>query len=236
MTGSRFDRVKKGRRKAALLYVGLASIALSGCSYFDANDHPLIATTAALWPFDNADVSGRAEKISFATIKFTQDSRGGLLVLAEQQPGVTYWQSGRSETVTLSRGYLSSTAGLKNNLDMTSLEGLSPAPEASTPFPGALDEPRSYRVIRQWRNASSSQTKAMAASAVLTCAEETEVVELPLARLPLLRCDETLDWVGAGTTRSVYWLAPDTHRIWKGRTEPWPGSPSFAWSVARPWW
>ncbi len=236
MTGSRFDRVKKGRRKAALLYVSIASVALSGCSYFDANEHPLIATTAALWPFGSTDVTDRAEKISFATIKFTQDGRGGLLVLAEQQPGVTYWQSGRSETVTLSRGYLSSTAGLKNDLDMTVLKGLSPAPDTSTPFPGALDEPRSYRVIRRWQNASSSQTRTMAASAVLACASKAEVTELPLARLPLLRCEETLDWVGAGTTRSVYWLAPDTHRIWKGRTEPWPGGPAFAWSVARPWW
>ncbi|MAS08587.1 YjbF family lipoprotein [Salinisphaera sp.] len=236
MLRSRFSRVKKGRRKAALLCVGGICAAASACSHINANDHPLLATTAALWPFGSSDVSGRAEKISYATIKFTQNNRGGLLVLAEQQPGVTYWQSGRSETVVLSRGYLSSTSGLQNNLEMTDVTGLAQEPDQSSLFVGPLNEPRHYRVTRQWQNADSSRRHTMSATATLSCAAEPEVLELPLARLPLLRCDETLDWIGAGTTRSVYWLAPDTHRIWKGQTEPWPGSPSFAWSVARPWW
>ena len=236
MVESRFSRVKKGRRKAAFLCVGGISAAVAACSNINANDHPLLATTAALWPFGSTNVSKRAEKISFATIKFTQHNRGGLLVLAEQQPGVTFWQSGRSETVGLSRGYLSSTSGLQNDLEMTQLSGLMPRPDQSTPFVGSLDTPRRYRVTRQWQNADSSRRHTMSATTTLSCAAEPAILELPLARLPLLQCDETLNWVGAGTTHSIYWLAPDTHRIWKGRTQAWPGGPSFAWSVARPWW
>lgn len=240
MTDSRFVRDKKGRRKAAFLCVGALSLvaALSGCAHFDANDHPLLSTVAAFSPFGGgADVSAQAKKIEFATIDVSLDGRGGLLVLARQQPGVTYFQSSQAEIVVLSRGYLSSTAGLQNNLEMTRLDGLdSAAGSTATPFAGDLSTVRRYTVTRRWTASDDKRSTTRTADAVLRCDTDTQSIKLPLATLPLVACKETLDWAGGGQTHSTYWIDPHDNRIWKARTEPWPGAPTFAWEVARPWW
>ncbi|RJS92668.1 YjbF family lipoprotein [Salinisphaera sp. Q1T1-3] len=238
MTRSRFAREKRSRRKAAFLCAAVFCVAnaLSGCARFDANDHPLLSTLGAFIPSTGRDVSQQAETLKYATIKLSLDGRGGLLVLSEQQPGVTYWQSSQSETVVLTRGYPSATAGLGHNLQMTRFDGLSPSPSSATPFVGALSRPRHYQVTRQWTSNDDNRTITRTADAVMRCDAETTKVALPLATLPLRACHEKLRWQGGGTTKSTYWIDPKDNRIWKGRTQLWPGGFDMTWEVARPWW
>lgn len=239
MFGSRLRRDKKSRRRAAflcmLVIAGVVS-ALGGCARFDPNDHPLLSTLRAFVPFGDIDVSQQAQKIQYATIALTLNGRGGLLVLAQQQPGLTYWQSSQAETVVLGRGYLVSTAGLDHDLLSTELSGLGEAPSLAGPFIGSLDTTRTYKIMRQWQYGEDNRTRTGRADATLTCASGTESVQLPLADLSLRQCSETLHWENGATTRSTYWIDPKDNRIWKARTRPWPGGPTVAWQVARPWW
>lgn len=227
----------KSRRKAAFLCVSisLTTLLLSGC--VNADNHPLLATLGAFVP-GKSDVSKTADKISYASIDFSLGRRSGLLVLSEQRPGLTFWQSSQSETVVLRRGYLQSTAGLNQNLTMTRISASSDSSEEAPegiPWQRALIAPVSYKLFRSWQG-SDGRLESQRADATLICASTTEHVKLPLARLPLSPCKETLRWASGKTTQSTYWVNPQDGRLWAADAVPWPGAATFSWKVARPWW
>lgn len=235
MTLSRITPLKeKGRRRAVFLCVGACFLifGLSGCS--NLGEHPLVSTLGALLP-GKTDVSKVAANVSYASINFSLGRHNGLLILSEQQPGLTFWQSSQAETVVLRHGYLQSTSGLKPELAMTRITGLASDASGNIPWNKALVSPIEYRVLRAWKPADG-RLQGETAQARLTCPEGLEQVQLPLATLPLRRCHEVLNWASGKTTRSTYWIDPKDNRIWAADTVPWPGAKAFDWQVARPWW
>lgn len=225
---------RKGRRRAVFLCVGVCFLifGLAGCSNLDG--HPLLSTLGALVP-GKTDVSKAAANVSYASINFSLGRRNGLLILSEQKPGLTFWQSSQSETVVLRHGYLQSTSGLKPELAMTRITGLANDAAGQIPWSKALVSPIEYRVLRAWKS-TDDRLDSETAQARLTCPEGLEKVKLPLATLSLRRCREVLDWDSGQTTRSTYWIDPKDGRIWAADTVPWPGAEAFDWQVARPWW
>lgn len=238
MSVSRLDVPKKnGRLRAVFLCAGVlcGALVLGGCSA-SSGDHPLLSTVRAFLPGGGRDVSQNAQKLPYASIDFSIARRNGLLVLAEQRPGLTFWQSSQAETVVLQRGYLQSTAGLQSNLVMTQLNGLpSNAANDMAAWSAALKSPINYKVLRSWR-VEDGKLRSASAQATLTCRPNSEKVQLPLAELPLRRCDETLHWGTGSTTHSSYWIDQKDGRIWAADTKPWPGAERYGWRVARPWW
>lgn len=232
---SRERSVKKDRRSAVFLCVGVLSLCsgLSGCVNND--NHPLLATLGAFLPGSGADVSDTAAKVNYASIKFVAGHRSGLLILSEQVPGLTYWQSSQAETVVLQRGYLQSTAGLDENLEMTRLTGLSNDHVAAMPWSGGVSSPIKYNVLRSWRT-RDGRLYSGSAKATLICAGDTKRLQLPLAKLPLKKCAEAMTWDSGKRTKSTYWVDPKDNRIWAADVVPWPGAPEYRWQVARPWW
>lgn len=225
---------EKGRRRAVFLCVGICFLALGlgGCSNLE--KHPLLATLGAFVP-GKTDVSKVAANVSYASINFSLGRRNGLLILSEQEPGLTFWQSSQSETVVLQHGYLQSTAGLASNLAMTRITGLADDASAGIPWRKAFVSPIEYKVLRAW-SPVDGRLKSETAQARLTCSAGVEKVRLPLATLPLRRCREQLSWASGKTTRSTYWVDPKDDRVWAADTVPWPGAQAFDWQVARPWW
>lgn len=235
---SRLDRPnKKGRLRAVFLCVTVMSgttLLLGGCAA-DKGDHPLLSTVRAFLP-GGRDVSQNAKDISYASIEFSISRRSGLLVLAEQRPNLTFWQSSQAETIVLQRGYLQSTAGLQSNLMMTQLSGLpGRADDETAAWRSALESPIDYKVLRSWR-VEDGKLQVDSAQATMTCRPGTEKTQLPLAILPLRRCDEVLHWGSGATTHSSYWIDQKDGRIWAADTKPWPGAERYGWRVARPWW
>jgi hypothetical protein len=229
------DSVKKDRRSAVFLCVGALVLAggLAGC--VDSQNHPLLATLGAFVPGSGSDVSKVAAKVSYASIKFSAGHRSGLLILAEQSSGLTFWQSSQAETVVLRQGYLQSTSGLDSNLEMTQITGLADNAGQASPFAQDLASPVEYKVLRSWRG-RDDRLHSGAAEATLSCAGRTRPVKLPLATLPLKKCVQSMSWNSGKHTKSIYWIDPKDNRIWAGDVVAWPGGPEYAWQVARPWW
>lgn len=205
---------------------------LAGCE-FAYNNNPLLDTVGALIP-GTGDVSAEAERIPYASLRFSIAGRGGLIVLAEQADGATFWQSGQRETVVLRDGYFVSTSGMPNALEMTELT-LPSSGDDSMPWTAAPGMRRDYRVTRAWKLEDGS-TQSAAAEATMVCHADIESQELTLRTMGLQRCDERLSWPDGQTTYSTYWRSPDNRRIWKARTTAWPDGPSVEWDVARRWW
>ncbi len=224
----------EGRLRAAFFWLVVCAVpfVLSACSV---RPSAPVATLLGLLP-GGSDVAERAATVPFASIDFRINDRGGLLVLAERQRALTYWQSAGRETIVLENGYLDHTAGLATDLMMTRFRvGQGMLPDTSPWRAAQAGEPFTYVVQRQWQSAGG-MPHTDTAQATLVCETQSISVELPLTTLSLQRCNETLVWSGGARTYSTLWRSPQTHRLWAMATVPWPGAPSIEWQVARPWW
>lgn len=225
--------VSKDRLRAVFL-CALAIFALpglSGCA--GSSDSSLWGSTVSTFLPGHGDVSRQAEAISYASIDLSVGRRGGLLVLAEQGDGLTFWQSSNRETVVLKDGYLDSTSGLDQDLRMSAIHRSTASERA--PWDGAVATPVQYVVTRSWRTAKG-QTHSAQGQATLTCGLAEREMTLPLVTRKLEQCQESVDWDNGRKTSSVYWRDPGSFRIWAAEVVPWPGAPVIAWRVARPWW
>ncbi|HET7315083.1 YjbF family lipoprotein [Salinisphaera sp.] len=222
-----------GRFRAAhffglVLGLGLGGLVmLGGCSF---SSSPFWATIGSFVPGQHGDIAARAKKIPYASIDLSLGRRGGLLVLAEQQSGLTYWQTGRAEVVVLNHGFLQSTSGLTPQLEMNQAIDAQGRPVSMT----ALGSAAHFVVERSWIDEEGVRHTGRA-RADWSCDSAARSVELPLTTRDLYKCVETLDWAGGGDTRSVYWRDDGGH-VWKADVAAWPGAPEISWQVARPWW
>jgi hypothetical protein len=235
MRRSRIAFDSKNRLRAVFLCRVLMAAclvpALGGCSLH--NGSPALATIFGLLP-GHGSVTATAKKIPYATIDLSIGRRGGLLVLAEQTPGLTFWKSGQNETIVLHDGVLQSTSGLEANLHMTQVYG-DDAGHSRVPWRQAVNGALHYNILRSWTTADGKQ-RADRAQVVLRCAQKPETVALPLTKRALQRCVETWHWDRGGQTQSVLWRDRGNHEIWAADTVAWPGGPHISWQVARPWW
>lgn len=219
-----------GRFRAAYFFglaIGGCAALLSGCSL---TSGPFWSTVKSFAPGQRGDVGAEAKKIPYATIDLSLGRRGGLLVLAEQQNGLTFWQTGSNEVIVLDHGFLQSTSGLTPRLEMTRRVDDQGQPVAMK----ALGADAQYTVERSWVD-KKDRHHAGQARADWSCASRTHAVELPLTTRHLHKCVETLDWADNGETQSVYWRDDGGH-VWKADVDAWPGAPGTSWQVARPWW
>ncbi|WP_423824149.1 YjbF family lipoprotein [Salinisphaera sp. SPP-AMP-43] len=218
-----------GRFRAAHFFglaVCIGVVLLSGCSL---SRSPLWATLGSFVPI-HKDVSDDAKKISYASIDLSLGRRGGLLILAEQKDGLTFWQTGRDEVVVLNHGYLQATSGLTPRLEMSQAFDAQGRPVSMKSVAGQAE----FVVRRSWVD-DKGVRRAGQAQARWSCQSQTQSVKLPLTTRDLYKCVETLDWEHKGDTRSVYWRDTDGH-VWKADVAAWPGGPEVRWQVARPWW
>lgn len=185
-------------------------------------------------------ISERAGQLPYASLDFTINGRGGLIVMARHDGAQTYFQSAGRNVIGLRHGYLAETAGFKANLLMTRLQYGDSASAAGSDYvppwqraePG---QPITYTLQRQWRGADGMLHTATA-QAKLACNQKAVAVTLPLATIGLQRCNETAVWADGSETHSSLWRDPDERMLWRVRTVAWPGGPQIAWRVARPWW
>lgn len=206
-----------------MLMVALAGLPLAGCSQF--------GSTLAGRTLQDALGEGeaahreRARELPYASLVARMEGNRALLVLAyhtgEAGGDNTLWQARDRATLTLEQGWPASTAGFTSNL--LSLRYSSPPQEGSR-----------YRVQAHWEDADGLDHLAIG-QATLTC-HAPAPLELPLVELELERCEERVDWQGAGTSHNTLWRHPLSERIWAGELEPWPDAPPIEWQVARPWW
>lgn len=219
-----------GRFRAAYFF-GLAvcgcAVLLGGCSF---TSSPFWSTLGSFVPGQHGDVAGQASKIPYASIDLSLGRRGGLLVLAEQKDGLTFWQTGRDEIIILDHGYLQSTVGLTPRLEMSRRLDERGQPVAMS----SLGSNARFVVERSWLD-KKGRRHAGRAQADWSCASRTRSVALPLTTRDLHKCVETLDWTNNGDTQSVYWRDDGGH-VWKADVDAWPGAPGTSWEVARPWW
>lgn len=232
-----YARFQEGRRTAAFFSYGAAFfmvLLVAGCG---TGSNVVRTTFGDLFSDIGSDVSEYAGSIPYASLDVSVNGRGGLIVLAEVSGSQTYFQSAAHEAVVLRHGYLVQTAGLDANLQMTRLRSDAARVDKQViPWQQAqAGEPITYIVQREWRDAEGVP-HAGVATATLKCRRQAVPVELPLATLPLQRCDETLVWASGEKTRSVLWRDPEERMLWQVHTVPWPGGPEVAWRVARPWW
>lgn len=221
---------KMGRSRAAhffVLFAVFSVLALGGCSL---SSSPLWSTLGSFVPGQRGDIGSEAKKIPYASIDLSLGRRGGLLVLAEKQGSLTFWQTGRDEVVVLDSGYLQSTAGLEPRLEMTRITDHGGAPVSMT----SVGNSAKWVVERSWVGDKGNRHTGRA-TADWSCSSATSSVDLPLTTRDLYKCTETLDWATRGKTRSVYWR-DDSRRVWKADVVAWPGAPEISWQVARPWW
>jgi len=183
-------------------------------------------------------VAEQAENIRYASIDLKVNGTGGLLVLSEQAPGITYWLTGQKQVVVFKSGYLASTSGLKKDLitseyDPPLAEFAAPAADNQAVMREASN--RAHQLVRTWQTNNGGR-RSSSGRATIKCESDTHLVALPLATLPLEKCRESVQWRTGERTTSVYWRDPKTHRIWAAEVVAWPGGPTVAWDVARPWW
>ena len=223
----------KGRLRAVFLCASIVSVAFGVGACAGDRGSPFVSTFASVLPGQSGDVSKQAAAIPYASVDLSVNGAGGLLILAEQSGGLTFWQSGSRETVVFRHGYLNSTRGLQANL--LSSRQTDVAGRLIQPWTEAQGDSVRYQVERSWED-SRGRRHAGRAQASFECSAEPESVELPLATFDLTRCVESLQWESGKKTRSVVWRHPDTHRVWAGDAVAWPGGLQVTWQVARPWW
>jgi hypothetical protein len=219
-----------GRFQAAHFFgwfVLLCSFGLTGCS---STGSPLGSTVRAFMPGGHGDVTEQARHIPYASIDFSMGRRGGLLVLAEEKKGLTFWQTGRDEVIVLGHGDLQAMAGLLPRLEMNELSTADGHPIELA----ELGRKAHFEVLRAWRDGDNVRHSA-AAQAHWSCAVAPAEVKLPLTTRRLHKCVASLEWAGGKQTRSIYWRDAGGH-IWKADVAAWPGAPGISWRVARPWW
>lgn len=226
-----YSVLKMGRFSAThffALAMGVGASLLSGCSGLA--DNPVVSTLGTAIPGLGTDVSKQAKKVPYASLDFSLGLRGGLLVMAEQNQGMTFWQSSRSEILALEDGYLQSTWGIKPQLEMMRRLDDSGASISMADIGDQAD----YQVLVSWQDDKGAH-RAGRAEAKWHCSAQTEKVELPLTKRKLHKCTESLVWDNSDKTRSVFWRDDEGH-VWKADVTAWPGAPSIGWEVARPWW
>ena len=180
----------------------------------------------------------QAASTRYASIDLQVNGTGGLLVLAEQAPGMTYWVTGQKQVVVFKSGYLASTSGLKRDLINSEYDppldefGASAASNQATRLQAGN---HAHQLVRTWQTDNGGR-KSARGRATISCDSDTHRVTLPLATLPLEKCRESVQWRTGERTASVYWRDPKTHRIWAAEVVAWPDGPKVAWDVARPWW
>ncbi|AWN17545.1 hypothetical protein SALB1_3351 [Salinisphaera sp. LB1] len=190
----------------------------------------MLATLGSMVPGQHGDLAARARKVPYASIELSFGRGGGLLVLAEEQGGLTFWQTARNETVVLRHGFLQSIAGIKPRLEMSKSMGA----DGKLISMASLGSDERFRVERSWVDKKGVR-HAGRAEARWVCSTKTRAIKLPLTTRELYKCTETLDWADRGETRSVYWRDAGGH-VWKADVAAWPGAPGISWQVARPWW
>lgn len=200
---------------------------LSGCSSL--SESAVGSTLLAFIPW-HGDVSEHARDVPYASIDFSMGMRGGLLVMAEQKNGLTYWQTSQSEVIGLKQGFLQATWRTEPRLEMIERRDHEGQPVAMQD----IGDEAEYTVVTQWTD-GQDRHHAGRARARWHCRAQSQRVKLPLTRRKLHQCEEKLDWDDRGSTRSVYWRDDDGH-VWKANVAAWPGAPSIKWEVARPWW
>lgn len=214
----------------ALVIALMLATATIGCSRVTQNALGTLKRIVVGTP----DVSNRAAETPYASIRFSRDDSGALLVLAEQAGSTTFWQSTSRQTVVLNGGYPDHTSGLGAELLATRVRPESDATRRQL-WRQSLTAVTTYTVARSWRDATGD-VHAGRAEAKLQCASESRSRTLPLTTIVLRKCWQHLAWKGHDATQSTLWIAPDSGRIWAYRGQPWPGSGTFAYQVARPWW
>lgn len=202
--------------------MALLSLPLTACSQFGST---LAGRTLEdAWSGSSDVHSEQARQLPYASLLTRMEGNQSLLVLAyhndEAGGDTTLWQARDRATLALEAGRPTSTAGFDANLLSLSY--------------GAPAKGGAYRVRAHWEDRHGIDHLATG-QAALTC-QAPAPIELPLLELSLERCEERVDWQGAGASHNTLWRHPDTRRVWAGEVEPWPGAPSIEWQVARPWW
>lgn len=214
----------QGRRKAVLLRLLLMGGLVSGLAACTQGGQLTPMGATLMGGRHGEDLAVQAEALPYATLVAHIQGNEALLVMAHrtgEQGRDTYWQAGDRATLHLRGGVPASTAGFEELL-----LGRWHSAEAGS---------GQYRVHAHWRDANGQEWQDVA-TAKLTC-ESAQPVDLPLARLPLERCTERLDWKSSNThSRGEYWREPGSLRIWGGDMALWPDGPRLRWQVARPWW
>lgn len=200
---------------------------ISGCSSIA--DSPVGSTVLAFIP-GHGDVSEQAKKVPYASLDFSMGMQGGLLVMAEQKDGLTFWQTSQAEVIGLDHGYLQASWRTKPRLDMTQRLDHQGKPVDMT----TIGDDARYTLLASWTD-KEGQRHSGRASVTWHCQAQTHKVKLPLTQRKLHQCEEKLNWDDRGSTQSVYWRDNDKH-VWKADVTAWPGAPGIGWQVARPWW
>ncbi|WP_084286549.1 YjbF family lipoprotein [Halomonas halodenitrificans] len=225
---------RQSRPRAALLclraafFVGsaLLPLAIAGCASGGASPMAALFSDALS---EEKGLADRAAGIPYASLRLDAGDRQGLVVLAAQANGETYWPTGNQGLVTLRHEGLHTTVGLAQNLLDTAFPAL---PDTQAPW--RQQDPTTFRLIRTWQD-PAGLPRRMAATGRLACGEP-EAHALPLATLTLEPCEMTLQWANGEATAGKLWRDPQSLRLWAGEEQAWPDGPTLEWEVARQWW
>lgn len=228
MNDSWVSVLKMGRFPAHFFVTCLSLLLLGGCT---PSGSPYWSTVAEILPhFGNTNVSDAARQNPYASIDLTIGGHGGLVILAGEDNGLTFWQTGGDKVLVLDHGAVQSMAGLLPRLEMNVQTTRGGDPVLLT----ALGNHQQFHVVRSWRDAEGGRHSA-AAQADWQCDVALTRVKLPLTTQSLHKCTETLTWADGTQTKSVYWRDVSGH-VWMANVVAWPGAAEIHWQVARPWW
>lgn len=225
---------RQSRPRAALLCLraaffagtALLSVTLAGCASDGAS--PMAALFSDALSQEDS-LAERAAEIPYASLWLDAGDRRGLVVLAAQANGETYWPTGNQGLITLRNEGLHTTTGLERNLLDTAFPAL---PDTQAPW--RQQDPTAFRLTRTWQD-PAGLPRRMAATGHLACGEPEDYA-LPLATLTLEPCEMTLQWANGDTTTGKLWREPRSLRLWAGEEQAWPDGPTLQWEVARQWW
>ncbi len=236
---------QKSRPRAALsrmrraLPLAALPLLLAGCA--SGGVSPLGDALLAVLPGGEPDTE-RAEGIPYASLALDAGDRSGLVVMGARAGDTTLWPTGNRGLITLYRDGLQATAGLPQDLLETRYRPAAGAAMAEAPgrdaeadyVPWQGAAPADFSLSRSWQEADGGVTR-LSARGRLDCHAPVPR-DLPLASLPLQRCEQRLAWEDGSVTTGTLWRDPESYRLWAVKETPWPGGPVIDWEVARPWW
>jgi len=232
------SRMRRTFPSAVLPFIALPLL-LAGCA--SGGTSPLGDAMLRALPGGDTNAE-RAEAIPYASLALDAGDRSGLVVMGAQAGDTTLWPTGNRGLIALYREGLQATAGLPRDLleshyrpaeHAATDEALEQDSEASY-VPWRSAEPAAFHLSRSWQEADGSVAR-LSARGQLDC-HAPEFSDLPIASLPLQRCEQRLAWDDGSVTTGTLWRDPESYRLWAVEETPWPGGPVIEWEVARPWW